>query len=92
MLQLLIYLKADRNGFLNNKAFPVKNAIGNGKSKTKVETSPMYTFNQCQMLNAVILCFPIHVTRTIPETSGELPGIAAILAYFFFFSCLVVQL
>lgn len=85
MLQLLIYLKAGRNCFLNNKAFPVKNTIGNGKIKTEVETSPIYILNQCQMLYAVTLCFPIHVTRTIPESSGEFPGIAAILMFFFFF-------
>lgn len=85
MLQLLIYLKADRNCFLNNTAFPVKNTIGNGKIKTEVETSPIHIFNQCQMLYTVFLCFPIHVTRTIPESSGEFVGIAAILTYFFFF-------
>lgn len=38
MLQLLIYLKADRNCFLNNKAFPVKNDICNGKIKTELKT------------------------------------------------------
>ena len=65
MLQLLIYLKVDRNCFLNNKAFPVKNTIGNGKIKTEIEASPIYIFNQCQMLYVVVLCFPIHVTRTI---------------------------
>lgn len=47
ILQLLIYLKADGNCFRNNKSFPVKNTIGNGKIKTKVETGPIYIFNQC---------------------------------------------
>lgn len=86
MLQLLIYVKADRNCFLNNKAFPVKNTIGNGKIKPEIETSPIYIFNQCQTLNAVILYFPIHVTRATPESSGEFPGIATI--FFFFFPAL----
>lgn len=83
MLQLLIYVKADRNCFLNNKAFPVKNTTGNGKIKPEIETSPIYIFNQCQKLNAVILYFPIHVTRATPESSGEFPGIATILFFFF---------
>lgn len=85
MLQLLIYLKAARNCFLNNKTFSVKKIIGNGKIKTGVETPPIYIFNQCQMLYVVILCFLIHVTRTVPESSGEFPGIAAILTFFFYY-------
>lgn len=72
MLQLLVCLKADRNCFLNNKSFPVKNTIGNGKIKTEVETSPIYIFNQCQTLNADILLLLLGPYQKAQENFQEL--------------------